>query len=200
MFTNSSSGNITYANTGEKAIAVGVEVELRKNIFEIEKDNNLKDRLSFGINGSYIYHNQDLDKTKVFDENGFGANFTFEEAKLAGASDILGNADISFLTQFSENKDITATLSYAYFSDKLAVLGTQNKGNMVDKAINKLDFILKSNLNKSLQLGVAFKNILNPVYKRMLEQSKVPGSTTDDVLVSSFKAGSNFSLSLKYTF
>ncbi|MFG6685042.1 TonB-dependent receptor domain-containing protein [Mariniflexile sp. HNIBRBA6329] len=200
MFTNSSSGNITYANTGEKAIAVGVEVELRKNIFEIEKDNDLKDRLSFGINGSYIYHNQDLDKTKVFDENGFGANFTFEEAKLAGASDILANADISFLTQFSENKDITATLSYAYFSDKLAVLGTQNKGNMVDKAINNLDFILKSNLNKSLQLGVAFKNILNPVYKRMLEQSKVPGSTTDDVLVSSFKAGSNLSLSLKYTF
>jgi outer membrane receptor protein involved in Fe transport len=200
MFTNSSSGNITYANTGEKATAIGVEVELRKNIFEIEKDSDLKNKLSFGINGSYIYHNQDLNKDKVFEENGFGANFTFNEAKLAGASDVLANADITFLNQFTENKDITATLSYAYFSDKLAVLGTQNKGNMIDKAINKLDFILRSNLNKSLQLGLAYKNILNPTYKRMLEQSKVPGSTINDVLVSSFKAGSNFSVSLKYTF
>ncbi len=200
MFTNSSSGNITYANTGEKAIAVGVELELRKNIFEKEKENDLKNKLSFGINGSYIYHNQDLDKNKVFEENGFGANFTFSDAKLTGASDVLANADITFLNQFAENKDVTGTLSYAYFSDKLAVIGTQNKGNMVDKAINRLDFILKSNLNKNLELGLAYKNILNPTYKRMLEQSKVQGSTIDDVLVSSFKAGSNFSVSLKYTF
>ena len=200
MFTNSSSGNITYANTGDKAIAVGVEVELRKNIFEIEKTDDLTDKLSFGFNGSYIYHNQDLDKDKVFEENGFGANFTFDEAKLAGASDFLANADITFTKEFTQNKDVSATLSYAYFSDKLAVLGTQSKGNMVDKSINRLDFIIKSSLTKNLKLGVSYKNILDPTYKRILEQSKVPGSTTQDVLVSSYKAGSNFKLSLEYTF
>ncbi len=200
MFTNSSSGNITYANTGDKAIALGVEFELRKNIFEIEKENDLKDKLSFGINGSYINHNQDLDKDKVFEENGFGANFTFDEAKLSGASDVLANADITFMKQVAENKDITATVSYAYFSDKLAVIGTQNKGNMVDKSINRLDFILKSSLTKNLKLGVSYKNILDPAYKRVLEQSKVSGSTTSDVLVSSYKAGSNFKISLEYKF
>ena len=200
MFTNSSSGNITYANTGEKAIAIGVELELRKNIFEIEKENDLTDKLSFGFNGSYINHNQDLDQNKVFEENGFGANFTFDEAKLSGASDFLANADISFSKEFAQNKDVTATLSYAYFSDKLAVIGTQNKGNMVDKSINRLDFIIKSNLTKNLKLGLSYKNILDPTYKRILEQSKVPGSTTQDVLVSSYKLGSNLGLSLNYTF
>ncbi|MDO7173515.1 TonB-dependent receptor [Mariniflexile sp. AS56] len=200
MFTNSSSGNITYANTGEMAIAVGIELELRKNIFEVEKDNDLKDKLSFGINGSYIYHNQDLDPDKVFQENGFGANFTFDDAKLSGASDMLANADITFLKEFSENKDITATLAYAYFSDKLAVIGTQSKGNMVDKSINKLDFIIKSNLSENLKLGLSYKNILNPTYKRILEQSKVSGSTTPDVLVSSYQVGSNFKISLEYKF
>ncbi|MFV0540579.1 MAG: TonB-dependent receptor domain-containing protein [Aestuariibaculum sp.] len=199
MFTNSSSGNITYANTGNNAIVAGVEVELRKNIFKIEKGNDLTNKLSLGINGSYIYHTQDLDKDKVFAENGFGANFTFNEAKLSGASDFLVNADITYATQFSENKNFTTTLAYAYFSDKLAVIGTQGLGNMVDKAINKLDLIVKTNITENLQLGLSYKNILNPTFKRVLEQSEVSGSSTNDVLVSSYKMGSNLSLSFKYT-
>lgn len=200
MFTNSSSGNITYANTGDKAIAVGLEVELRKNIYEKEDDNNLKEKLSFGVNASYIYTNQDLDKDKVFNENGFGANFTFDEVDLSGASDLLANADVSFLKEFSETKNVSATLSYGYLSDKLAVIGTQNKGNMVDKAINNLDFVLKTGVTKNLNIGLSYKNILNPKYERVLEQSEVPGSTSGDVLVSSFKIGSKFSLSLNYKF
>lgn len=200
MFTNSSSGNITYANTGKKATVAGVEVEFRKTIVETEKENDLTNKLSFGVNGSYLYHNQDLDRDKVFSENGFGANFTFDEAKLSGASDFLANADITFTSQFAKNKDFTATLAYAYFSDKLAVIGTQGLGNMVDKSINKLDFVVKTNITKALQLGLSYKNILNPAYKRVLEQSKVAASTTDDVLVSSYKAGSDIGLSLKYTF
>ncbi|PNW30158.1 TonB-dependent receptor [Formosa algae] len=200
MFTNSSAGNITYANTGEQAVAAGVELEVRKDLFEMEKENDLTNKLSFGVNGSYIYHNQDLDKDKVYEENGFGANFTFDEAKLAGASDFLANADVTYLTEFSEHSNLSATLAYAYFSDKLAVLGTQNKGNMIDKSINNLDFILKSNLTGNLQLGLAFKNILDPTFERIQEQSKVEGSTSGDILVSSYKAGSEFSLSLKYIF
>lgn len=200
MFVNSSSGNITYANTGEKAIVAGIEVELRKNIFEIENKNNLKDKLSIGINGSYMYHNQDLNNDKVFNENQFGANFTFTESKLTGASDLLANADISFKKDFVNDKDITATLSYSYFSDKLAVIGTSQRGNMVDKAVNRLDFIVKSSLTKNLKIGLSYKNILDPAYKRVSEQNKVPGSTIPDVLVSSYKIGSNLSLSLNYKF
>jgi outer membrane receptor protein involved in Fe transport len=200
MFTNSSSGNITYANTGKKATAFGIELEFRKNVYEKEDANNLKEKLTFGLNGSYIYHNQDLDGNKVFLENGFGANFTFNEVKLTGASDFLGNADVSFSKEFAEKKDFTATISYAYFSDKLGVIGTQNLGNMVDKSVDRLDLIVKSSITKNLKLGLSYKNILDPTYKRVLEQSKVPGSTTQDVLVSSYKIGSNFSLSLNYTF
>lgn len=200
MFVNSSSGNITYANTGEKAIAVGVEVELRKNIFEIENANYLKNKLSYGINASYLYHNQDLDNDKILRENGFGSNFTFEEAKLAGASDLLANADISYLKELAENKDISATLSYGYFSDKLAVIGNGERGNMVDKAVNKLDLVVKSNLSKNLKLGLSFKNILNPAYERVQGIATGTGNYDKDVLVSSYKLGSSISLSLGYKF
>lgn len=201
IFLNSSSNDISYANTGKKATVLGVEVELRKDIFETKSDQDLKTKLSFGVNGSYLHHNQDLDNNKVNNENAFGTNFTFTESKLTGASDFLANADISFLKEFAEHKDITATVSYAYFSDKLAILGTSRVGNMVDKAVNRLDFILKSSLTKNIKVGVSYKNILNPIYKRVLEQGEVPGkSAVGDVLVNTYKLGSDLSLSLNYTF
>jgi hypothetical protein len=200
MFTNSSSGNITYANTGDQAVVVGVELELRKNIYEINNDNNLKEKLTFGFNGSYIYQDQDLSNEKVITENGFGANFTFKNSKLSGASDLLANADISFLKEFNNDRDILATLTYAYVSDKLAVLGTSERGNLVDKSIDRLDFILKSNLSKKLKVGLSYKNILNPTYRRVSEQSKAPIIRADDILASSYKIGSNVGLSLEYKF
>ncbi|MFH7014406.1 TonB-dependent receptor domain-containing protein [Flavobacterium sp. FlaQc-52] len=201
MFLNSSSNDITYANTGKKATVAGIELEIRKDIFEIENENSLKTKLSFDANGSYLYTNQDLSNDKVNAENPFGANFTFTESKLTGASNFLANANISFLNEFSHDRDISATVSYSYFSDKLAVIGTSKVGNIVDKAVNKLDFILNTSLTKSLKLGLIYNNILNPTFKRVQEQGEVPGkSAVGDVLVTSYKAGSDLRLTLNYTF
>jgi len=201
MFLNSSSNDISYANTGDKATVAGVELEYRKDIFEIEKNDNLKTKLSFDANGSYLYTNQDLSNEKVNNENDFGANFTFTDSKLSGASNFLANANLSFMNEFTETKDITATLSYSYFSDKLAVIGTSRVGNMVDKAVNKLDFILNTSLTKSLKLGLIYNNILNPTFERVQEQGKVLGKeSVGDITVTSYKAGSDLRLTLNYTF
>ncbi|MFD1601180.1 TonB-dependent receptor domain-containing protein [Flavobacterium artemisiae] len=201
MFLNSSSNDISYANTGDKGTVAGVEVEVRKDIFEIEKTDNLKTKLSFDANGSYLYTNQDLSNEKVNNENDFGANFTFTESKLTGASNFLANANLSFLTEFANSKDISATVSYSYFSDKLAVIGTSRVGNMVDKAVNKLDFIFNTSLTKSLKLGIIYNNILNPTFERVQEQGKVPGKeSVGDITVTSYKAGSDLRLTLNYTF
>ncbi|WP_409417552.1 TonB-dependent receptor domain-containing protein [Flavobacterium sp. PS2] len=201
MFLNSSSNDITYANTGDKATVAGVELEFRKDIFEIENSNNLKTKLSFDANGSYLYTNQDLSNEKVNNENDFGANFTFTESKLTGASNFLANANLSFLNEFREGQDITTTISYSYFSDKLAVIGTGQVGNLVDKAVNKLDFIANASLTKNLKLGFIYNNILNPAFNRVQEQGKVPGKeSVGDITAISYKAGSDFRLTLSYTF
>jgi len=201
VFLNSSSRDITYVNSGNQATVAGVELEYRKNIFETENEENLKTKLSFDINGSYLYHNQDLDEDKVFRENNkLGVDFTYTESKLSGASNFLTNANITFLKEFTEKKDLTATLSYAHFSDKLAVIGSSNIGNVVDKAIDKLDFIVNSNLNKRIKLTLMYNNILNPTFRRVLEQSKVPNRNANDLLVNSYKLGSDISLTLNYTF
>jgi outer membrane receptor protein involved in Fe transport len=199
MFTNSSSGNITYANTGKQAVVAGIELEVRKNLIVSSDDDSLKQKLSAGFNGSYMYQDQDLSNTKVQVENGFGANFTFTNSKLSGASDFLANADITFLKEFKNDKDITATLTYAYVSDKLAVLGTSARANLIDKSIDRLDFILKSSLTKNLKIGFSYKNILNAKYERISQLSKAP-IKSNDVLVSSYKLGSNISFSISYKF
>ena len=199
MFTNSSSGNITYANTGKQAVVAGIELEVRKNLIVSSDEDSLKQKLSAGFNGSYMYQDQDLSNTKVLVENGFGANFTFTNSKLSGASDFLANADITFLKEFKNDKDITATLTYAYVSDKLAVLGTSARANLIDKAIDRLDFILKSSLTKNLKIGFSYKNILNAKYERISQLSKAP-IKSNDVLVSSYKLGSNLSFSVSYKF
>ncbi|MFH7018975.1 TonB-dependent receptor domain-containing protein [Flavobacterium sp. FlaQc-47] len=201
MFLNSSSNDISYANTGDKGTVAGVEVEFKKDIFEIEKNDNLKTKLSFDANGSYLYTNQDLSNDKVNSENDFGANFTFTESKLTGASNFLANANLSFLNEFREGQDFSATVSYSYFSDKLAVIGTSRVGNLVDKAVNKLDFIANTSLTKNLKLGLIYNNILNPTFKRVQEQGKVPGKeSVGDITANSYKAGSDFRLTLNYTF
>ena len=201
MFLNSSSNDISYANTGDKGTVAGVEVEFRKDIFEIENNDNLKTKLSFDANGSYLYTNQDLSNDKVNNENDFGANFTFSESKLTGASNFLANANLSFLNEFREGQDFSATVSYSYFSDKLAVIGTSRVGNLVDKAVNKLDFIANTSLTKNLKLGLIYNNILNPTFKRVQEQGKVPGKeSVGDITAVSYKAGSDFRLTLNYTF
>jgi hypothetical protein len=137
--------------------------------------------------------NQDFDATKVSSENKFGANFTFKEGKLSGASDLLINTDVSYLKQFSENSDITATVSFGYFSDKLRAIGTQGRGHLVDKENHKLDFIMKSNISKRIKLGFFLKNLTNPSYDRVQQGDK-------NILVESYKKGIDFSLSMSYKF
>jgi hypothetical protein len=52
-------------------------------------------------------------------------------------------------------KDVTATVTYAYVSDKLAVIGTSER-SLIDKSVGRLDLIIKSSLSK-LNLGLSYK-------------------------------------------
>lgn len=191
----SATNDISYVNSGEKAIGLGVEVEYRKNI--ISKENlstNEKTDLSFGLNISYMNTNQDFDREKVLKETKGNINvaFTDQEGKLTGASDLLANADISFSKNFKNESGLQSTLSYSYFSDRNFAIGSYGKGNLVDSKVNTLDFILKYKINKKIGLGFTIKNITNPTIERFQE--------IQNVVVDSYKKGQNYSLSLKYEF
>ena len=187
-------------NTGDRATAAGVELEVRKNIFEKEDgtiDKLLKSNLSIGFNTSYMYSDQKLDSEKVICETtgaGFplSVDFSFTESRLTGASDLLVNGDLSFYKEFKKDKNILATIAYNYYSDRIFALGTEGKGNIIDKGMGSLDFIVRIDLIKNIGLGLTAKNLLNPTIKRYQD--------SQDVTVLSYKKGNNFKLSLSYNF
>jgi hypothetical protein len=189
----SSTNDVSYINTGDYGYVAGAEAEFRKILFNFDEKNTNK--LSGGINVSYLYSNQELSSEKVIKETDFNVSFTDKESKLTGASDFLVNADISFLKEWNNKEgNLNATLAFTQFSDRVYSIGTNNRGNQIDKAFGSLDFITKVKLNKNLGLGFVAKNLLNPAIKRVQENDN------GDVTVLSYKKGITASLGINYQF
>ena len=188
----SSSNDITYINTGDYGYAAGVELEVRKNLFYF--DDTQDHKLSAGFNFAYMKTDQKLDKEKVGRENpGITANFTHDKAGFTGASEFLGNADVTYSHVWND-KSIMATLAYNYNSDRIYALGNEQKGNLVDKGFGMLDFIFKAKFNEKFGVGLSAKNLLDPKIERMQE------NLDKDYLVRSYKLGRNIGVSINYTF
>lgn len=190
----SATNDISWVNSGDKAVGLGIEGEWRKNIISIENNSTgEKTNLGFGLNVSYLITNQDLNSEKVVSENpGMNVDFTNSDSRLTGASDLLINSDISFNREFKKDKSLTATLAGGYFSDRIYALGVTGKGDLVDSDVFTLDFILKFNLSKNIGIGFSAKNLTDPTIERKQD--------IQNVVVDSYKKGRNFGLSVKYSF
>lgn len=193
----SSANDQSYANTGDWGYAIGVEVEARKAI--IDHKGNHPEQLTLGLNAAYMHTKQELNDNKVFEETYFNGgrintNFTFTEDSFTGASDLVLNADVSYSKKWEKGSSLLATVAYNYFSDRLYSLGTETRGNQVDKGFGTLDFILRTTVNENIGINLAAKNLLNPDIRRVQENSN--GAV--DIL--SYKRGMNFSLGINYTF
>ena len=189
----SSTNDVSYVNTGDFGYVAGAEVEYRKLLFNVKEGNAKK--LSAGVNASYLYSNQELNSTKVIKETDYNVSFTEKESRLTGASDLLFNADVSFLSEWNNKEsNLTSTIAFTHFSDRVYSIGTNGRGNQIDKAFGSLDFITKLKFNKNLGLGFVAKNLLNPSIDRVQE------NTNGDVNVLSYKKGLTLSLNLNYQF
>jgi hypothetical protein len=186
----SSTNDISFLNTGDAGYVYGAEVEMRKDIFNFgEEDAN---KLSAGFNASYMQTHQDLDSEKIRRETNYNTNLTHKTSSFTGASDLLVNADLSYVKNFRNDANMMATVAYSFFSDRLYALGVETKGNLVDKSVGTLDFILKTKINKNLGIDLTLKNILNPTYKRVQENA------AEDITVLSYKRGAFFKLGINY--
>ena len=186
----SSTNDISYLNTGDMGYLYGLELELRKNIFSFDDDNK---KLSFGFNAALMKTHQDLDTDKVTEETNYNINLTNTTSGFTGASDFIMNLDMTYNHKFSSKSNIMGTLAYTYNSDKLYTLGVEQKGNLVDKGIGALDFILKTNINKKFGIDFYAKNILNPLFERVQENQG------GDITILNFKRGVFVGLGIKYS-
>jgi len=189
----SSTNDISFINTGDRGYVAGAEAEFRKLIFESGENNTKK--LTAGVNASYMYTTQDLNTSKVENETRYQVQFTNAKSAFTGASPLLLNADISFLKEWdNKNANVSTTLAYSYFSDRIYAIGTNYRGDQVDKAVGTLDFILKSKINKNLGFGFTAKNLLNPKIERVQENDN------GDITLLTYTKGLNLSFNVSYQF
>ena len=190
----SSTNDITWVNIGDKGYVYGAEFEIKKRLFDFGGSNI--NNISGGLNVSYMKTDQEVDKDKIQREtNGLiNTNFDFDRSSFTGASDLLLNADISYVREWNEGKGMTATVAYTHYSDRLYALGVEQKGNLIDKGMGSLDFILKTKIHKNFAIDFAARNILNPEFRRIQDNAS---GAIDAV---TYKRGAFFSLGAKYTF
>ncbi len=204
----SASNDISWANTGERATAFGIELEVKKDFLntEIEKGDDVFERtLTGGFNAAYMRTNQDLDGEKVLEQNDLGFIPTYSETSISGASDFVANVDLSYYSEFAKDKNLRLTIAGNYFSDRIFALGNFGRGNIIEKGIPTLDFIAKAQLTKHISLGLSAKNLLNPSIERFqeavsgsLNTEEVQDFQEKDIEVLSYKRGYDFKLSLTY--
>ena len=186
---SSATNDISFLNTGDWGYVGGFEVEVRKLLWE-----GLRSRVQSGLNASYMLTNQELSSEKVSTETPYRVQFTHDEARFTGASDWLLNADLSYQYRWNEDENILmATLGYQYFSEKVYALGTNDRGNMINKPFGLLDLVVR--LEKG-RFSTAFsaKNLLNPAVETYQANSN------QDVLIESYRRGLDLGLSLTYRF
>ena len=188
-------GTQRYFRTGEKAAVYGVEIEIRKNVLQDENEDTI---LSAGLNTTLMHTEQDLYEAI---EGTYSVSFRNDKEQLQGASPFIINADVSYSPTFGTYKP-TANLVFSYFSDRIDALGSGQLGNIVEKGVPTLDFILKNKITDKFEINFSAKNLLNPKVKYVRE------TATGDVLVTSangkgvsnYDRGMNIGLQLKYKF
>ena len=205
----SAANDISWANTGDQATALGLELESRKVLMSRESeyaDFTNKQKLTAGVNLAYMKTKQTLSGDKVFQESGLSFDPTYSSTGITGASDLVANADISFYKDFNEHRSILLTLAGNYFSDRIFALGNFGKGNIVEKGVPTLDFVARAQFTKQLSVGISAKNLLNPSIERFQEavdgdvnpiRDRIQETATT---VLSFKRGYDLKISLNYIF
>ncbi|WP_262148433.1 TonB-dependent receptor domain-containing protein [Chryseobacterium foetidum] len=188
----SSSNSVSFLNIGDTGRVLGLEAEIRKDIYDSGKT-----RLYTFVNGTYLNTEQDLDEDKVRRENtkfAITLNDGVTKDKIQGASEFLANANLGLEQKWGNKNTADLVVSYSYISDNIYAIGTQNKGNLVDKAFSTLDTTLKIKLANGMGFSLSGRNLLNPYFTRV-QDNKV-----GEQISRKYKRGAGIGASVSYEF
>ncbi|MFK8059383.1 MAG: TonB-dependent receptor [Polaribacter sp.] len=184
-----SGGNtLTYLNVGDDASLFGLELEARKNVLKSDDTAENEYSLNAGLNASVLFSKVNLDANSI-------AQFQQASSQLEGATPFLMNADITFNKKYA-NSELTSSLVFNYFSDRVYSIGTRGFENIIEKGIPTLDLVSSLKLGEKYSLKFKATNILNPAFQLSRDSS----TSGNNVVLSNYKRGVNLSLGFSYDF
>lgn len=206
VISRGSSGVFEYHNTSDYATVFGLELELRKALYEQEDSFSL----SSILNVSRIWHQQNLKPEDL--QQGQVEEFRYGNTTkigLEGASDWVVNASLSY-EQKKENP-ISATASLNYTSDKIFALGgsTANEdyqlpanynNEIVEKGFVTLDATLQKEFSDRFTLRFIGRDLLSPLVKQEQRIDNAITNTFYDEVVYSYRRAARFSFNFQYSF
>ncbi|WP_299365314.1 TonB-dependent receptor [Winogradskyella sp.] len=189
-------GDQRYFRTGDQAQVFGIEVEARKDLIRDADEDPI---LNVGFNFAWTDTQQDLKSvggtfSTQFSRIVNGQIVPRTESELEGASEFIGNLDLTFTPKIGNYKP-KASLVGSYFSDRIFALGAGTNGDIIEESVTSLDFVLINPITDNFEIGLTARNLLNP---------NITFSQTDGLgnsfVITEFKDGIDIGLSLKYKF
>jgi hypothetical protein len=182
-----SAGLLSYNNIGEKADVAGVEVEVRKNIFNVSSTAGLfrGNRLSVGVNASYIHSRLDF----------VAVNTDPRQTGLEGASPFLVNGDISYNHTWGA-RVLNLSVVAGWFSPRVHTLGTRGYEDIVEESVTTLSVVSSLKVNGFLTLKFKAGNLLDPKHRLTRGFATKPGSLT----LEEYRKGIDVGLGLNFKF
>ena len=182
----SAGGYLSYENIADHATVAGAEIEVRKNLFTdpISTNGGGVNRLSLGLNGSYIYTNAKMPLATVT-----------TGSQLEGAAPWIVNFDLSY-NYTKGNLSLVNTFILNYIGEKVYTIGTQGFQDIMENSLVTLDFVSQAKLNKHISLNLKARNLLNPAHK-LVRKANEGG---DKIILGNYKKGINISLGVSCTF
>lgn len=179
----SAGGFLSYENISDHATAAGVELELKKHLFNRNIANGGMSRLTLGVNGAYTYTCAKV--PLATDPSG---------SQLEGAAPWIVNADLTYLFRKGSNS-FTGALVFNYFSDRIYTIGTEGYQDIMENGVPTLDFVASTQIGKHLSINLKARNLLNAAH----QLTRKGNATNDEVILSKYKRGMDFSIGLSYT-
>lgn len=179
-------GYFTYDNVSDHATVAGLELELRKNLFNKVNSNIEKvNKLSTGLNASYIYSDMYV----------VVPGSAPKHTSLEGAAPYIVNFDLSY-DYSHKNMSFVNALVINYMSDRVYTIGLGGFEDVIEKSVPTINFVSTYKMNKNFSMKFKAKNILNPTFELTREASDGSGNK----ILNSYKKGVDLSLGLSYTF
>lgn len=183
IYKFNAAGYYTFDNISDHALVAGLEMELRKNILNLNNSTKeTSNKLSAGLNASYIY-------------SSLNVNVTGRESALEGAAPYIFNFDLTYDLS-AKNTSFTNAFTLSYVSDKIHSIGVGGFNNVIEKAAPVLNFTSAYSAGKHLTLKLKAKNLLDPSF----ELTRKINTTGEVKVLNSYKKGMDISLGISYKF
>lgn len=190
---NSNGQTITFYNAKYADLA-GVELE---GILALRRISDALDKFQLGVNATFMYTNVVRSEEQKAQES---ANQRTKKRGLQGATPFTLNADLKYETKNAKGLTQTASLIYNVSGAKIHTLGSVGIDNVYEKPFHQLDLVYSHQLSKKWKTKLSLINLLDSKYTLEYgKKSDVPVNT-ESLIHTNYRRGTNFNLSVEYTF